>query len=60
MEPMLQKALSEFGGKDFAPSEQMQKMMYGFSLERMIKLAENSSIPRRPSAEPRAEQDQKA
>ncbi|NLI54337.1 MAG: glycoside hydrolase family 2 protein [Clostridiales bacterium] len=39
MEPMLQKALSEFGGKDFAPSEQMQKMMSGFSLERMIKLA---------------------
>ncbi|MPM18724.1 hypothetical protein SDC9_65137 [bioreactor metagenome] len=39
LSPLLQKAMAEFGGKEVAMSEQMQKMMLGFSLERLIQLA---------------------
>ncbi len=45
VEPMLQRALAEFGGKDFAPSKQMLKMMEGLSIERMIKMAGKNMDP---------------
>jgi beta-galactosidase len=45
MEPILQKAMSEFGGTDFKPNKQMQKMLGGFSLERLIKMAGKNLDP---------------
>ncbi len=45
LEPMMQKALQEFGGQDFTPNKQMMKMMEGFSLERMIKMAAKNMEP---------------
>lgn len=39
LEPMIQKALAEFGGSNFTPSKQMMKMMEGMALERLVKMA---------------------
>ena len=39
LEPLMKKALEEFGGGGFAANGQMKKMMNGFSLERLIKLS---------------------
>ena len=39
VEPMLQKAMAEFGGTDFKPNKQMLKMMEGMSIERLVKMA---------------------
>ena len=39
LEPMIEQAMSGFGGEGSAPNGQMQKLMKGFSLERLIKLA---------------------
>ena len=35
----MKKALEEYGGGGFASGSQMQKMLNGFSLERLIKLS---------------------
>jgi beta-galactosidase len=39
LEPMIQQAMSQFGGASFKMTDQMRNMMKGFSLERMLKQA---------------------
>lgn len=47
LSPLLEQAMSEFGGKEMAMSEQMQKMMLGFPLERLIQFAGKKFEPSR-------------